>query len=117
MNAGRELDRLVAEKVMKYTICAGENIKFQGPFGAERFWVELYSGPEWLKPYSTDLKCAWELIEKLQSSNNLNCRIINDRNTVMVSFFDTNEWDAETAVTAPHAICLAALKAVGYENS
>ncbi len=108
MKPGRELDALVAEKVMGYeTVYSGAN-----------YYVERTYSPVPL--YSTDISAAWEVVEKLACM----------KDEVNV-FYDCGAWFCNTGVdangewsiersgscaTAPHAICLAALKAVGYEG-
>ncbi len=118
MEAGRELDALVAEKVMGWE---------------DRRMVGLAS-PGWLKPgssqlhnlprYSANIRDAWEVVEKLKADGwNIHMDSVGFNNE------DEGEWrthfshdvedDARYAHvyddggTAPHAISLAALKAVG----
>lgn len=105
MEPGRKLDALVAEKVMGWKDCEGG--RGSAPEGG-RFLVPHYSdgmGP------------AWEVVEKLRSDSN---------NHMIEIFWDCDTWFCviqshnkelvkEWCETAPHAICLAALKAVGVE--
>ena len=129
---GRELDALVAERVFGKVLLTQDGMAAE----AERVWQrqpqctyffrfvclgdsdDEYPKFEHREPrYSTDMAAAWEVVEKLKF----------DRGTFWFRLeYDNNEiWDATfqevsgrkecfvgTAATAPHAICLAALKAV-----
>jgi hypothetical protein len=104
MGPGRELDALVAEKVM----------------GISRRSLELI--PEELKPYSTDIGAAWDVVEHVRMKlefyhfsfhtgdefevefSRLDGRFLQGEDTIAMG----------RAKTAPLAICLAALKAVGW---
>jgi len=103
MKPGRELDALIAERVM-----GGRKIDDPGkPFG-------LGGAPH----YSTDIAAAWEVVERL-------CELWPE--TTISHDKPINEWfvSSEPEIgpttvgasgdTAPHAIALAALKAVGNE--
>lgn len=110
MNPGRELDALVAEKVMGIAI----------PEGADTQYLETCMD---LPYYSTDIAAAWEVVEKLfQSGFDLYLETFKDdedKPQCRVSFQAIDNQDKGSgpiyADTAPHAICLAALKAVGVE--
>ena len=99
MNPGRELDALVAEKVMGI-----------GPRGLA-----------FPKKYSTDIAAAWEAVETLtspKSRHRFSCTTLHcDCNSGLWSFGDIDRdgtvWPRQDAHTAPHAICLAALRVVG----
>lgn len=112
MNAGRELDALIAEKVM------GLQVDALGYVVTQRGKVEGE-----LPFYSTDIAAAWEVVERtgLQieiQSPGAPCNGDEYEN-------DSDNWRVECrlkssdrssfaeATTAPLAICLAALKAVG----
>lgn len=108
------MDALVAEKVM----------------GKDPKWLELaLNAPEdctplWkIKPYSTDIAAAWEVIERLRwlfPRQNISINILSRDDTesrdsfIGIEMFGKMRID-EQAQTLPHAICLAALKAVEYE--
>ncbi len=101
MKPGKELDRLVAEKVMDYY----------------KNFDNILSPPK----YSTDIAAAWEVVEKLAEDTHggfaLNQLRFPHRQGIrgyLTSFYGETHVEA-TADTAPHAICLAALKAVGVE--
>ncbi len=111
LQPGRELDALVAEKVMS-------SCKLEGTFVQKIDTVSkiVTVGTEWqYPPYSTDISAAWDVVEKFKWAE------------PEVSYSDEQHcWYglmnkgpgsgiAYGAPTAPHAICLAALKAVGYD--
>jgi len=136
MKPGRELDMLVAEKVMgcKVLRATDEGLS-QREYERRRRWENARCGCagsmhndsddegcyEWLKEYSTDIAAAFEVVEKINSSknkwllNSLRC----DPNDGKWQFGDIDRdgsiWPDDKYDSAPHAICLAALKAVGVE--
>lgn len=116
--AGRELDALIAEKVM------GLRIEHREPY-----WT--HSDPHQLPipTYSTSIADAWEVVEKLRSDD-FNATVeccpeshdLGDGEQCYADFFcgDSNgphkpgtKHGQAWAATAPHAICLAALATVG----
>lgn len=130
METGRELDIVVAEKVMGWF--------WQNPFSQyaevkllvppigdkKRHWGGVYDNgiPDWLPNYSTNIADAWQVLEKLDSEFKVEIRSIDDscefvENKWTCSF--KNKISAKVcrvyAETAPHAICLAALGAMGYQ--
>jgi hypothetical protein len=115
MNAGRKLDALVAEAVMGI-------YPLKDPFGGTRWPCSDHqrlgdgfsTDPP---PYSTDIAAAWEVVDKFpivgvnkiqDNKRGLQYRECIIRNTNGIKFHST-------ASTAPLAICLAALEAVGME--
>jgi hypothetical protein len=124
----RELDALVAEKVMGlewaafYTSSAygawysktnlGPRTKEKGQLPRPDF--------DSLPAYSNDISAAWEVVEKIAPACDGEFRLERD---------ESGQWECEIGYhvadacypriakgeTAPHAICLAALKAVGHE--
>ena len=135
MEAGRELDALVAEKVMGWRlvkrgrrVATGSDYQkpgmevggFRGNDDARR-WIS-HVCPE----YSTDIAAAWEVVEKMdhpdwriEVGNSVDGgfyaimephRPIDDCETCGEQ--STKDWQA--APTAPHAICLAALAALKH---
>lgn len=99
MEAGRELDALIAEKVIK-----GK------PSG------DLISCLSFPPYYSINIAAAWEVVEKMQASGWL-WSVEHDDLGVSATF-DRGRYKMEMdhhfqrAETVPHVICLAALKAV-----
>lgn len=113
MNAGRELDVLVAEKVMGWR---GSSEKHYVGNSGKCFCCGI------IPPYSTSIAAAWEVVEKmfyLGWDLELQYFKKNDKEyTVRVLFAEIGNQELSTlafADTAPHAICLAALEAVGVE--
>ena len=118
MPAGREMDALVAEKVMGWTnprITPSGRFRITPPMGGK------YHGGQMPPKYSTDIAAAWQVVEWLM-----------ERGDVFVEYWSDGEWfvadkpvgvrqDATTAMcdgkatgemSAPLAICRAALLAV-----
>ena len=110
MNAGRELDKLVAKEIFGIDI-AGQNINSfaqQGLVG--------------IKPYSTDIAAAWEVLEFLKDVGFVIKRQKNDFSkdfswqVTIGELFDFEvERQAEGMWDIPRAICLAALEFKGVE--
>lgn len=122
----REIDRLVAEKVMGWKlkkrwpdILVWENIEGEDRAADEA--TERYSVFEGFRP-STDISDAWEVVEKMKIKTAFSIRDVWDENdnpaylANFSSYDGTREIDHTAyAETAPLAICLAALKAVWVE--
>jgi len=128
MEAGRELDALVAEKVFGkespkwYTIVGDNEYDYggisscspgEGTLGwigpQQVFWPNQPSkGIHACSHYSTDIAAAWEVVEKASGEGPHKWSITNEHDTWYVSANGVAEAEADTA---PHAICLAALKA------
>jgi hypothetical protein len=112
MKIGRELDALVAEKIFGAKLIAN-------PFGTDPHcdFPGRQLGKEFgkLPKFSTDIAAAWEVLEALKKRGAMvhvhftesqwmaSWRKHNDPPSLVISAF---------AKTAPHAICLAALKAI-----
>jgi len=104
MKPGRELDQLVAEKV----------------FGSTE-----------AKPYSTDIAAAWRVVEKHnqivsiwqgrpsldRNAHGMISRRVWERGDPVVYRVSVAGRHTAYSETAPHAICLAALKALGHNLS
>lgn len=113
MKPGRELDALVAEKVMGWVI-GSDHISHDG-IGFSRQYLDIA-----LPRFSTDIFAAWKVVEKLHS---LGFKIgvdaqTNSYSACVVATLEKGIYKVvanEVKETAPHAICLAALKAVGVE--
>ena len=64
--------------------------------------------------YSTDIAAAWEVVEKLKADGFSLMAEWDDHDGMWYfGFSNASSYKAGEADTAPHAICLAALKAVG----
>lgn len=147
MQAGRELDALVAEKAMGLNVtshdwpCCREpecgcleaalSLEHAARFGNlynERgpvFVAEDNPFPNVVPLFSTDIAAAWTVVEKLKADGFC---------FSLINVLSSQEWEAgihkvgvdkrfpgngkwARASRAPHAICLAALKAAGVELS
>ena len=112
VTAGRELDALVAEKVMECHL-----IRFINGLG--NLDIRCGCSPDqhneqdgaccgFLCDYSTSIDAAWEMVEKLAG-------------TFRLEYEKYSGWNCELGLgschadTAPLAICLAALQAVGSQ--
>jgi hypothetical protein len=116
LEAGRELDTLVAEKVMGLTAD-----KEHCPYCGAEMWIgalrsRCSSCSEWrygwYKNYSDDISAAWEVVEKIREY--IECIWPNDRGLWSLLSYERLEEGLTTvsAETAPLAICRAALLAV-----
>lgn len=106
MKAGRELDALVAEKVMGLMMIDGKE-KYPCDSSSKGY---ILTDPE---PYSTDIAAAWLVVEKLRDTLHVNWDICSDSTSWWAKIGNLETLKA--ADSAPLAICLAALKAVGME--
>lgn len=116
---GRELDALVAEKIFGITLVdtfTGE----RRPITAMEVMARE-NARNTIPHYSTDIAAAWEVVERLTTGNDrwfYDC-LWRDPNSGKWRFgnFDADGsfslLEREMVETAPHSICLAALKAVG----
>lgn len=112
MQPGRELDVLVAEKVMGDVNEDGSWYSADG----SRF-THRDGGP---RPYSIDWGDAGRVVEKIKSTSPHTWHIeydpeSNQWTAGFVSYFPMEWQEYSEASTAPYAICLAALRAVGVE--
>lgn len=109
MKPGREVDALVAEKVM------GIRVTFeQGDYWPPARPGENFSTQP-IRAYSTNIAAAWEVVENLNDFGSFNLKRTGPAGWIA----RLRDWRATpttieaSAPSAPHAICLAALKAVG----
>lgn len=129
LDAGRELDALVAEKVMgavwQNMTPAGRKKVLSFPKDRPMITTDggrvTYHGMDGgnLPHYSTDIAAAWEVVEKVSSMPEF---AMFDLDVVPVGVADPMRFSARVvltdavrvcAETAPRAICLAALQAIG----
>ena len=116
MNPGRELDALVAEKVMGCRLIPHVNPKYSPTCGCEnrahRIREEISN--DLLAEYSTDISAAWQVVEKMSLFGGTGCSLVGPLpGQKWHIHFGKISSDSVIGDTAPHAICLAALKAVG----
>lgn len=116
MPAGREMDSLIAERVMGWTVFYGEHN------GYDLLDDEIANGyppdeepegvPFEIPNYSTDIAAAWEVVEKMK--NYLFVCGRTDDGIWEAYFFPVNSGIGKLSEahgdTAPSAICRAALK-------
>jgi hypothetical protein len=103
--AGRELDALVAEKVMGICVSTGWEDIYPVVAG-----VTCVTNP--IRPYSTDIAAAWEVVEKALAPKGYNVGPLYEGNGWWVVQDAGCGMEIAIAETAPLAICLAALNAV-----
>lgn len=132
MKPGRELDALIAEKVMEWTwYVYAENHQqhILAPDATTANTLRWGCDALDLVPhYSTDIAAAWTLIEKLHEDRTKTWARIIEITLVYPGYVEVevsseiapnsgvfDRTDIVAATTAPHAICLAALKAVGID--
>lgn len=100
-----EINKLIAEKVMGWQVVEYENIGLvEVETEDEMFYLHEFQP-------STNIKDAWEVIEKLQVDWVWEMKMHNSANEVDVQI---GRWYA-TNKSVPLAICLAALKLVGED--
>ena len=131
MQAGRDMDALIAEKIFDWIWCACPD-SFKPGLPMRRWLSEPYSNaPRWdgvtempieglyrqesnVLEYSTDIAAAWQVVEKLTCTTKQWFHL-NQFSTGCNAIFQNDAYDgydAESdAETAPLAICRAALKA------
>jgi hypothetical protein len=106
--AGRALDAVVAEGVMGLKL---------GPApmsGSFKITCVRVGDREWrsLPYYSTDIAAAWPVLEKLRENQNIDIHEYSEGWEVVLIGPGSHAVTGQ-ADTASHAICLAALRAVG----
>jgi Phage ABA sandwich domain len=114
MKIGRELDSIVSQEIF------GAEYPFNDFFkDYVRLWVEDPIAFEDCPHYSTDISEAWKVVEKLLimlPNQDFHIEHWADENSAgwqVSSCFELGNWKKWVkAKTLPHAICLAALKAV-----
>jgi hypothetical protein len=103
----RELNRLVAEKVM------GLHVQFSNAHGGDWTGTSIETGYARVLPYSTDISAAMKVVEKMRSEGYL--VFIRGKETWTVQFEGLVVAN-ESATTLPEAICRAALAAIQGSN-
>lgn len=108
----RELDAIIAEKVMGWRW--NEQTAWS-PTGSRNSRTDLPDDSWWWLPYySADIAAAWEVMEMPHFDAWFIGRNASGAWEVLNPWTDNTV--VSTADTAPHAICLAALKALRLEN-
>lgn len=120
MEAGRELDKLVAEKIFGLV-----KIETYGPLSGLRLIVAGYKNESTgsviftLPEYSQDMNAAWEVVEKIKSLSQSDGKFDTCREPwvgfcTRLTDYEDHFGEAFGRIT-PLSICLAALIAVGFE--
>jgi len=119
MKAGKEIDTLVAEKIMDLVPCENwylQEITMIGPIYIRNQHKCKHDGKCYPKEYvpecSTNISSAWRVVDKLWGKFNfaINRMDMYDGDYIAsVMAFNRNEWKSAHANTAPLAICRAAL--------
>ena len=123
MEAGREMDALVAEKIMGLVPCQNDCHKIGSPRYLPGLCHAQPDSPDEggeTAQYSTSISAAWEVVEKMWDRGYMADVYQSDcEGTWSAEFLPKNdmdsagvEWGGSMAPTAPLAICRAALKAV-----
>ena len=114
MMPGRELDALVAEKVMglRYTpVGSHPNLH------SEAWYIPAEESFIWNPPpYSTSIADAWLVVEKMHPDYAFQLQYVTHRYVAIFWCDAAHTYSASSDIPAS-AICLAALKAVGEEAS
>lgn len=110
MPAGREMDALIAERVMGRDVLLGSDWYFPSPYG--------FGGHKSVPHYSTDIGNAWEVVDEMQAARNY-WAYTGSLSSYCYAMFaghqSQHEYRAE-ADKMPLAICRAALLAVMEEE-
>ncbi len=140
MEAGRELDALIAEKVMEIAsrisweiLNADETAScytIESKGQAERYlagvlrefpnsWMKDYHVGTWKHylSYSTDIAAAWQVVERMKKDWHIGIMYNSDAGEWYCAMENRDHFIAEQAVTVSLAICLAALKVVEVKDA
>lgn len=119
LKPGRELDALIAEKVMGLEPFEFPTFKIENQFdnAIAAIIADEYEKRREPLPYSTKIEDAWQVVEKIKTHKNFVDFEIRSPNIETMEGFDVRFClgrgnKRAYADTAPHAICLAALKAI-----
>jgi hypothetical protein len=115
MKSGRELDELVAEKVMGWEnvrkYCEGNTSYCALEFPYLALIGDFEGETQMIPEFSTSITAAWNVWLKIARTNQILMRSHNEGVCIRIDEKSICEWGE-----APHAICLCALKAVGVDN-
>jgi hypothetical protein len=104
MPAGREMDALIAEKVMR--------LKMEG---SHHYWMNGAGAVASIPRYSTDIAAAWDVVEKLCDETGCDIVKVCKRDSELGRGYWScifGQGHESFGNTAPEAICRAALLAV-----
>ncbi len=103
MKPGRELDALIAKKVMGFI-----HPELHLPVLCEICQPEHYS---------TDIATAWEVVDAIRYNHGGGCLgLYRNGDETWWASFNGEDAPGETGESAPHAICMAALAAIGVQE-
>jgi hypothetical protein len=105
LEAGRELDALVAQ----YVKCEDLRI-YECPH--RRWPILIYCECPTLPHYSTDIAAAWEVVEKMHEQHGVDVNGLSSSGFACTIYGAAGHWRAYDEVSAPLAICRAALNAM-----
>lgn len=114
MKPSRELDELIAEKVMGWTMKCGPMLAPPGynNFIIKGVCVDEKGNIRIIPSYSTEISAAWEVVEKFRKNNSfIQLEVIGELGWEVALNGETGNSEF-----APQVICLAALRAVGVEG-
>lgn len=115
MPAGREMDALIAERVMGHEVNRQAQL-----FAHGLYYADMSEGIVRLQDYSTNMGAAWDVVEKLENGDEIlqiglrRSRAVNQWNCWLIGKMDQYPCAPASDVyedTAPLAICRAALLA------
>lgn len=130
MQAGRELDAMIAEKVMGVTIQEFGSDSFGG-YCLKKENGDLYyfkgdcqikfsidEAKEIIPRYSTDILAAWEVVEKMKKNYGINIEIRDYAVSCEIQgeFKTFGASDVREHGSVPLVVCRAALKALGVNE-
>lgn len=118
MKPGRELDALVAEKVMGWISWRnGREETLNPPLNESEERVHgIYPKPE-IPHYSTSIADAWQVVEAFDVYHISKTIVVPPARWFHATLtrFDKDQFGAEAGESIPHAVCLAALAACGVK--
>ena len=110
MKPGRELDAVIAEKVFGFTPVFSRNGRTLSDGEPHWSWIR-FEGDTLLNPipdFSTNIEAAWQVVEKVLP----NFCLETNGNKWFAGSRSIHSAEVTRGESAPHAICLAALKMV-----
>ncbi|MDF2814464.1 MAG: hypothetical protein K0Q81_664 [Paenibacillus sp.] len=113
MDAGRELDALVSEKLMGWTEFSPIDPKIDYGVGVNGYRRNYAKDPDgrltWFPFYSTDITAAWEIIGKFDEISVRKYQTVSPGFRYICRIDIDGEDVIANGLTAPEAICKAAL--------
>lgn len=122
MKAGRALDWLVTEKVLGWKPWVS-GVQPRGSTKPDCWATKSRRSPsyriaDW-QP-SRDIAAAWAIVEKMRKTHCVQVDTVGfegEEFRCLIGWGDDPSTGVGEAATAPHAICLAALEAIGYRST